>query len=202
MKRKAKPAKVLKMDLQEMIRQRLLGLIGPGKAFENRKQLADAFELDPAGLNNFLKGEKRFQSPNLDRVLEKLNAELVFPEVETVPVFSEGVGKMCIAIIDELRDQIVKSGKFPPDKADNDEEPFDVSAFVVAAFGEGADSKRWTQRVKKPGDLSMVEALAMASAVEKTLDRIVALAEERVGTMKTSPTDVGQPEKPTGTHGE
>lgn len=70
------------MKVQEVLRARLLGLVGEGKLYANRKRLADAFGVDPTGLNNFLDEKKTYQGPNLDKVLTKLGARIVFPDEE------------------------------------------------------------------------------------------------------------------------
>ena len=68
------------MKVQEVLRTKLLGLVGEGKLYANRKRLADAFDVDPTGLNNFLDEKKTYQGANIDKVLTKLGAKIVFPD--------------------------------------------------------------------------------------------------------------------------
>lgn len=87
---------------------------------------------------------------------------------------------MCKAVLDEIRDQIVASKKFPPDKKGREgEEPFNLSAFLRAAFGK-AEPKKWKRKKDNPDNITLKEALLMADAVGKPLHKILILAEERM----------------------
>lgn len=46
------------MKVQDVLRERLLSLVGDGMAYANRKRMADDLGIDPAGLNKFLDNKK------------------------------------------------------------------------------------------------------------------------------------------------
>lgn len=94
---------------------------------------------------------------------------------------------MCKAVLDEIRDQVVASKKFPPDKKGKDgEEPFNLSAFLRAAFGK-AEAKKWKRKKENPDNITLKEALLMANAVGKPLHKILILAEERLSKEDCAP---------------
>jgi hypothetical protein len=65
----------------------------------------------------------------------------------------------------------------PNPRGPEGEEPFNVTKFVMAAFNS-KETHKWKRYVKKPHNLKMIDALKMAKAVHKPLEKILVLAEE------------------------
>lgn len=67
------------MGFSEDVRRALSERIGQGGPFANKRQMAEALNLDPSQLGRFLKGERGLTVESLGRVLDGLGARLEFP---------------------------------------------------------------------------------------------------------------------------
>lgn len=68
------------MGFSEDVRKALAARIGGEGPFRNKKQMADALDLDPSQLGRYLKGERGLNVESLGRVLDGLGVRLVFPD--------------------------------------------------------------------------------------------------------------------------
>lgn len=67
------------MGFSEDVRKALSERIGQGGPYANKRQMAEALNLDPSQLGRFLKGERGLTVESLGRVLDGLGARLEFP---------------------------------------------------------------------------------------------------------------------------
>ena len=68
------------MGFTDQVRTALLERIGLGKRFANNKRMADELGVDPSQLNRFLKQERGLNAQSLGKILDGLDAKLVFPD--------------------------------------------------------------------------------------------------------------------------
>lgn len=67
------------MDFTTKLRQSLTGMLQPKGPYKNKKQLADALDIDPAQFNRFLSGRQGLNTDTLDKLLPALGVRMTFP---------------------------------------------------------------------------------------------------------------------------
>lgn len=98
------------MGFSEDVRNALAARIGGEGPFRNKKQMADALDLDPSQLGRYLKGERGLNVESLARVLDGLGARLVFPDQA-----GESAREVCFVSADKVSGAAEAQGAEPGD---------------------------------------------------------------------------------------
>jgi len=129
----------------DSIRKMLLSQVGEGKAYPNKKRMADALNVDPSQLNRFLDGERSLSAITLGRLLDGLDARIVLPGSgdslgEATPKGSEPANLCPVHFVTaHTIDSGASGSTHPPESADYIAVPL-ASECVAAAPGHIPDT--------------------------------------------------------------